>query len=1124
MPFVFTKTLSLQERYGTADMAKGLPDRLATARIPAHTFQTSQKMTDNQYRSENRGELTVYRASAGSGKTFTLTAEYIAELLGGETAAHRHILAVTFTNKATTEMKERILQELWELGQHPHGIPPTGFMQAVMKRLPGIDADTLRRRAADVLHAIVHDYDYFRVETIDSFFQSLLSGLARELGLAAGFKVDINDHEVIDRAVDRLMAGLKDRPAVLAWILDYIRERIDDNRRWDVTHEIKRLARHLMQEKFLLHDEQLAEVLDSESRLREYRDTLRRQGERVMQVMVQAAGQLDTAIRDRGGYADFSRGTNLESYLKRIMAENPDPPSATVLKYMDAPDNWLRKADRKRADLMERAETLRGFLLTVEELREKGATAINSARLSLQHLNPLRLLNEINREITEINRENNRFMLAKTPLLFNRLVGREDASFVFEKAGTDLHHVMIDEFQDTSTLQWSNFRNLFVENMAKGYGCLLVGDVKQGIYRFRNGDWNILAGIREEFKNRDVRVNNLETNYRSARCIVEFNNRIFSQAAAALDTLAADSDIVRLYDDVAQQDCGRPGGHVRVCLYPTPSRKKDETAIQAEDIPNRLDDLAEQIATLHDTGVSYNDMAILVRTKFTAADILNHFAEHYEDIPLVSDEAFLLSASPAVQLIVHALRYLADKSDSIARTYAAAGYRNGMLQESLTWTDIIRSGETLLPAAFTAGRETLLSLPLYELCERLAALFETERAKGDAPYLFCFFDQVLTFLDDNPSDIRLFLDYWEEHLSQKSIPAGEVDGIRILTIHKSKGLAFHTVLLPFCDWNLEKDRNDDLMWCVPPSAPYDGLPLVPVSFSSGKTVLNSVYADAYSQEHLQRRIENLNLMYVAFTRAKENLYIWAETKGNLQPITTMGDVLSECLSDEAEERDGLAVYERYEAAPQKSESPTDNSAGRFKNPLKIKTESEQICLETLQARIRFRQSNGANDFVAEEAERLQEEYIERGKLLHRIFSVIHTPDDVAAAIERLRKDGVIGPEIKTDTLMRLIEKRLSIPTAAAWFDDSWQLYNECSILSRDEDRKPLVRRPDRVMVRGQQAVIVDFKFGKPHDEHNAQVCEYAALLRRMGYTDVSGYLWYVYTGDIVPAVSSSQIS
>ncbi|MBQ8278050.1 MAG: UvrD-helicase domain-containing protein [Bacteroidaceae bacterium] len=1077
-------------------------------------------MTDATRINDAKGELTVYKASAGSGKTFTLTAEYIARLLEKEASGHRNILAVTFTNKATAEMKERILQELWELayGQRNKEDGPSDFMRAVMSHLPATDADTLRQRAAAALHDILHEYDYFRVETIDSFFQSLLSNMAHELGMSAGFKVDINDRDVIDKAVDRLMLGLASKPDVLSWVLDYIRERIDDNKRWDVTKEVKQLAGQLMKEVFLLHDEELAEMLDSGEKLGAYRRKLRQLTKEAKDVMVQAAERLhEEIVSDAEGYGAFNRGGSLEKYLKDIAEDKPGPPNKTVQKYLDDAENWLRAKEKNLPGRLPRAERLREYLISVENLRDRGTMVINSSELSLRHINPLRLLNEISREIADINHENNRFMMAKTPLLFQRLVGKDDASFVFEKAGIELQHVMIDEFQDTSTLQWANFKNLFVENMAHGNGCLLVGDVKQGIYRFRNGDWNILAGIGNEFKNRKIVIHGLDTNFRSAENIVDFNNLFFPRAATVLDSLAENSNIAQLYDDVRQNNCGKPGGHVRVCLFPKNAKETTDNAGDGDGPLTILDDLAEQIVTLHKAGTGYDDMAILVRNKNIAGEILDYFSENHPEVPLISDEAFLLSASPAVQLMIHALRYLKDETDGIARTYVSEAYNNRIAGKGLDWTETIREAGRLLPRAFADNRKELLSLPLYELCERLSALFGLENCKEDTPYLYAFFDQVLAFLDDHPSDIGIFLEHWDESLYKKPIPAGEVSGIRILTIHKSKGLAFHTVLLPFCDWDLERDRQEDLLWCEPGQAPYNELPVVPVPLYSSASVRHSIYAGAYEKEHLQRRIENLNLMYVAFTRAKENLYIWAGTREKITAIPTMGDIIYECLKEDVHEDNGIYIYEQDANLPkrkQTAENKDKTGENATHNPLKTKPENLYVPMESFEARVRFRQSNEAAVFVAEDNDehgQQQTEYLERGKLLHYLLSNIETSADIDKGIGELRASGIIGTDTDPEQLARFIGKRLERPVIADWFDGSWKLYNECTILTHDEKGHAQTRRPDRVMVRDGQTVVVDFKFGNPKPEHADQVRTYLDLLRRMGHSNVSGYLWYVYS-------------
>ena len=1070
--------------------------------------------------------LTVYKASAGSGKTFTLAAEYIARLLQGEPGMYRHILAVTFTNKATAEMKERILQRLWDLSMLPDNIrkEDDDFLNKIMDLLPDVSIADIRKRAADALHALTHDYDRFHVETIDSFFQSLLSNLAHELGLAAGFKVDLDDKEAISKGVERLMAELPERKQVMEWVLNYIQERIGDNKRWDITAEVNSLARELMKEHFMRHDEELQKLLDDNKVLGAYRGKLKNMKSEAADGLSQAAQVLNEAIEGHGnGYGDFSNGNrSLRPFVQRMGKGDFKEPSDALMKWLDSTDKWLKKADLKNASLVEHADKMRELLNSVVQLREHAMPIINSCDLSLRHINPLRLLNEISREVNTINNENNRFMLAKTPQLFDKLVEGDDASFVFEKAGTTYRHVMIDEFQDTSTLQWKNFKKLLVENMASGNGCLLVGDVKQSIYRFRGGDWSILNHIDTEFANGKPAIHNLDQNFRSAENIIEFNNLFFPLAAQVLDEHGNTGTLIQdIYSDVRQNINHKPGGCVRIRLY---DEKKGETEETETEELSMEDDLALQIRNLHDEqGIPYNKIAILVRYNRSTGSILTHFAQHYPDIPLVSDEAFLLSASPAVQLVVHALRCLNDANDTIAAAYVSHCYHDEILGEQLRWTDIVEKKEELLPEAFRAEqREELKEMPLYELCELLIKIFRLNEGEGAAPYLFAFLDQVLSFLEDSPSDIAKFLNYWDESLCNKPVPAGEVEGVRILTIHKSKGLAFHTVLLPYCDWSIEKDHLDSLLWCEPKTAPYNEIPLIPVPLASGKTVQQSIYADDYEQEHQQRRIENLNLLYVAFTRAQQNLYIWAQAKEAFPADPTIGDLIRQGLlhcenkglhKTEGEDEWRFAVT-KPAAAPR---APRKEGKEVKVNPLEIHPESEFVELKSFDTKVEFMQSNKAKDFLSDTedaAEEQQESYISQGKLLHRLFANIRTREDIPRALLEFEQEGLIATGKPAERLHKLIEKRMADPLVATWFDGSWQLFNECTILSRDENGILHPQRPDRVMVKGKEAVVIDFKFGKPQQRYRDQVTHYADLLKRMGYGPIKAFLWYVYTGEV----------
>ncbi len=1081
--------------------------------------------------------LTVYKASAGSGKTFTLTAEYIALLLGDEAAGHRPILAVTFTNKATAEMKMRILTELWSMAYETDKV--TQFVAAVMKHLPGVSIEALRRRAAAALHTIIHDYDYFRIQTIDAFFQSLLATLAHDLGLPASFKVEINDKQVVDDAVDRLLATIDTRPELLKWVSTYINRRIDDNKRWDISRELKDLARQIMKEQFVANQEELLKVLESEEALNSLADTLNKMKAREEKHLKEAAKDFHALVESEGGYASFNRGTNVYNFIEKWSEANFEEPSDAQCQYMKDAGRWLKSADKKKGGREDAAEKLRAGFKNFYDKAQKSVAIHNSCTLTLRYLNPLRLIGEIGREVERINDENNRFMLNKTPFLFAELIKKEDAPFVFEKAGTQFRHVMIDEFQDTSRVQWDNFKTLLLENMSQNNSCLLVGDVKQSIYRFRNGDWKILGNIEKEFPHFPIRIENLDTNFRSASNIIAFNNALFPKAAALLDCKdEANSTIATLYDDVAQKENKNKGGCVEVHFLPTSStrRNKDKDANEEEqpDIPQIL---AEKILSLYEegNGVDFKDMAILVRSNGDVTQILNTFAEKNYAIPLISDEAFLLSSSPAIQLLVNALRHLVEEEAKenqpqeekegrrsrlpLSKVYVAATYCRQTTGKDFSWTDLLGNEEELLPPVFKEHRKELIRIPLYELCEWLIREFKLHTMPNASPYLFFFLDEVMGYLDGGSSEIHAFLNYWDETLSSKSIPAGEVNGVRILTIHKSKGLAFHTVFMPYCDWDLERDRARDLMWCVPGEEPFNALTLIPISPS--KEMANSTFSDIYAAEHLDRRTENLNLMYVAFTRAKQNLFVWARANEKacdedksvaLSSLSTMGDVLYAAL-------DGR----EYSIEGEEAKEEKDEEKKKCVNPFLVKPTSEKPEFPANPPRMNFRQSNASKDFLSEEGSE-EVSYIDIGKLMHHVFSKIHTLDDVKPALRELEQSGVLASEKDAHRLANLVKKRLEDKVAREWFSPRWTVFNESSIVFQDEEGKPQTIRPDRVITDGEETVVIDFKFGHPDPEHHEQVYNYCQRLPQMGHKHIRGYLWYVYSGKIETVCEINNMS
>ncbi|MGM9689079.1 MAG: UvrD-helicase domain-containing protein, partial [Alloprevotella sp.] len=921
-------------------------------------------------------KLKIYEASAGSGKTYRLALEYIAlALQSGVPSDYAHILAVTFTNKATGEMKDRILTQLYNVAK---GGLDRGFMNDLLQRMQ-LPAETVARRAQATLHAMLHGYDRFRVETIDSFFQSLLSNLAHELNLTRGFKVDLDTEEVVGRAVDRMLlsVGRSDKAGqrTARLVGDYMREHIEDDKGWNIAREMKAFAmQNLFRDEYLQNENELDALLHDVATINALKGELRQIVGQARGKLAQASAPLEQLLTSPPDGLD---ATKLKSHsgLGKLAAallqgDCTAEPNATMLKAADQADALLNKSLQQDSSYRAYAEEVAQAIAHALQALGQCALPLSTSELMLGKLSPLCLLGAIAREVGCINAESGSFMLAKTPDLFNKMVQKEDASFVFERTGTTFNHIMIDEFQDTSRLQWNNFRRLMLDNMAQGDGCMLVGDVKQSIYRWRGGDWSILGNMGSEMARTgiDIDTEPLDTNYRSQKQVVDFNNSFFDFACKRVDQanqdegLAHTDELQHIYAHVRQKVKPKAeAGFVRVAVN---GKKTTDEEV--------LEDMAAQIELLADEwGVPYGEMGILVRTKKETQHIIEHFAKQHPQIPLTSDEAFKLTASPAVMLLVHALKYLADPGNTVAREVC------------------MKMGQTLRApfgrealGQLDSRREMWLKLPLYELCQRLLRLFALPQAEakgmGQSAYLYAFLDKVLDYVDEHGSDVPDFLEHWEATLCRQSVAVGTNDAVYIMTIHKSKGLQRHTVLLPFCNWKLDRDFPDDMLWCSTAELPepWNRLPLAPIGCYASKKVKLSAFSPYYRHEHLQQRIDSMNELYVAFTRAEENLLVWCKAEKN-----TVGELVDAFVNPKRDapraqsaasrgqspaqaKADTVQVYGQLQPFRSKIAAATTDAGCH--NPLvPSRIDKVQVNLFDSPTQVVFKQSNRARDFVSE---------------------------------------------------------------------------------------------------------------------------------------------------------------
>ena len=1082
--------------------------------------------------------LTVYKASAGSGKTFTLASEYIT-LVVKNPQDYRSILAVTFTNKATQEMKTRILSQLYGIA---HSLPDSEAYYEQVRMKTGFSEQTIRENAAKALSLLTHHYNEFRVQTIDAFFQSVLRNLARELNLTANLRVDLNDEQVEAQAIDELINSLEEGEEVLNWIRDYIDKNIEDDKGWNVISQIKDFGKNIFKDFYKDHKTELDNRFSDESFFNDFITDLRERRTRILNRLNEHAKQMYKKIRDANldNPNLFNRGANgLLSHIIKLTKGTPsnDDTPKYVQSCIDFADKWpaSKCPAKERAAIIELASaSLCSDLKILNDYRINDWREYQSCNLTLKHLSQLRLLHAISEAVDEINKDTNRFMLSNTQSLLCTLMKDSDTPFVFEKMGAYLKHIMIDEFQDTSTIQWNNFRKLLDNCMAQvDSHNLIVGDVKQSIYRWRQGDWKLLNNIEHEFTKEQIKIEPLDTNYRSEENIIRFNNAFFKRAVSQTvnelesEKIQGATELVEAYKEIEQKprkDNGK--GCVRIKLFRYDSKN-------ASDYKQKiLNELIENIRQLLDQGYKQKDIAILARSKTVMPDIVDSFQNIDTNVSLVSDEAFRLDASLAVNVIIEALRLLTHPHDKLTESKLVKLYQQQVIKTGKDINDLFvgeNSTElkSFLPSGYIDKFESLSRLSLIDLVDEIYSLFSLDSLEGQSAYVCTFYDTLNEYLRDHPADIDDFIEEWEDTLSSNTIQSDEVDGIRLITIHKSKGLEYDNVLIPFCDWELEK-TNGITIWCSgdDKEKPYGELPLIPVDYSS--KMLGTVFEDDYKEEHLQNTVDNMNLLYVAFTRAGKNLFITGKKyKERTKGKSERSHIIQYIIEELAKELPGAIIDDAGENGPISFELGTLSTCEErvekekaTENPFELSPKTHKLKIETFPHPVSFRQSNKSHDFIKGEdidpsdAKR----YIKVGNVLHQLFSTILTEADIEPRLKELEQAGIIyNDDITSRELQNKISCALSNEKVKNWFSPRWKLFNECTILDYDKETGDVYEhRPDRVMTDGKEMIVVDFKFGKPRDEYHEQVQRYMRLLMRMGYKQVSGYIWYVLRNEIVP--------
>lgn len=1056
--------------------------------------------------------LTVFKASAGSGKTFRLVVEFLKLLLRDE-HNYRHILAVTFTNKATAEMKERVLYQLAGIAAGESA----SYQKTLLEETEWSDTE-LKSKAAEILENILFDFSRFSISTIDKFTQKIIRSFNREVGITPDFTLELDSELIIDEAVDRLIAGIGNNQPLQAWLEGFIEEKIRNHRNFSVEKDLKSLGRELFRETLQNRLGELQNFFADPARKQSYLDMLNSIIYSLESKIFTIAGKMVSGYTSHGFTADDFSGKSrgIAGFIEKIAGRfMPAEISRSAYNAAESEDKWVTRTHPRRAEItaLVRNELLPGLNELIQHYQDNiqfylTAKAIKSEWYTLS------VLLDLSREIDSLNREKSVLPIASSNALLKAIIDGNDTPFIYEKTGHYYRHFLLDEFQDTSVMQWENFKPLIANGMAQGSFNLAVGDVKQSIYRWRNSDWSILAArVFSSFQGYRVNEIQLDKNYRSDERIVQFNNTFFESFIGQIQEIEKLKPVMdhyrpvfgSIYADLRQKqaDVGNKDGFVAAEFI----HAEEETFnIQS------LRRMTDRIKQLQDAGIKAGEIAILVRKNDQGAEVVQYLMNQSNlaensgyNLKVLSNESLFLSSSPAVNFVIAVVRNLANRDDLLNRAVMLH------LHDWLTRKEILPvrtntpspgSGawyyasnpdelfNTTIAPGISEVSKDLLTSGIDEIIIRICHVFGLFEISDSLPYLQALMDKTSAVKKNKTNDLSGFLEWWEEKGYKESVQVNEqTDAIRLLTIHKSKGLEFKAVLIPFFSWKLV-DYKNNILWCSPATAPFHEAPVVPVAFR--EQLAGTIFSDAYYLEYFNQLVDNINLAYVAFTRARSILIIHSPA-GNT--ATTVGGFFEQTIREMAGNGQFDPDWKCDAACFESGSFETITPKHHHSMPENIRRWTYHPFGDRLLL-------HAGKESLSERIE-LGTTPIERGNLLHAVLSEVKTSGDVENAVQRARLQGLLSEETALAVKSKLTDM-LSHPLAAGWFDGSYSVWNEKDLLTPEN-----IYRPDRIMISGNQAVVVDFKSGESKKtEYHRQVLKYCDILLNAGISDVTGYIWY----------------
>lgn len=1037
--------------------------------------------------------LHIYRSSAGSGKTYSLVRNFIGMALIGDGSTFypryfRHILAITFTNKAASEMKERVLSFISDLSKGVGQGKDHSFFSHIQEDT-SLSDEEIKNRSQKILTAILHNYTDLSISTIDKFVFRIVRTFAHDLQMAQAFEVEMDKDLLIQPTVSFLISRIGINKEVSDALVAFALSKADEGKSYNLENALEQFAKHLFiekSEKFIssLNDVSISDCLEVKNDLLSEIDAFE-------QLLLNKRKEFLAFCKTFNlGPKDFTSGT-FYNYFNNFRKRSSDKffPSDTLQKNV-ANNKWSAKSvdEDKKEIIINHADFLSALFDDVQKHLRVGFKDYIFNKLLLNNIFSIAVLNELSKELEQFKEENNVKHISEFNNAIAEIIRKEPTPFIYERLGERYHHFLIDEFQDTSVMQWHNLLPLVHNSLSEGYQNLIVGDAKQSIYRWRGGEVEQFVQLPEhifqsellpnpdELKNsllNNAEEKVLSDNWRSDKEIVQFNNAFFNNLKTIISP-----DLQAIYESSEQNPKGNDGGYIHIDLTPDTKSFKSDV----------MDKIIQQIEVLRSMNYDFKDIAILCRTgkeACQAAESLNK-----SGINVLSDEALLLSASKDVNFILAVLAYLHNTQDKVSQTYIVSYlyYNNENADYNLHQVlESIGKGDSRVFNAFITSLgidfkpQALWELAIYDLVERLIHVF---KLSSTDIYLHYFLDAIHKFSIKNSNDIVAFLEWWDKNHDKEAIVVpDDMDAVKVMTVHKSKGLEFPIVFIPF-NWKVGKASDE--IWV---DAKGKIKKMKVALLNNSKQLERSEYAEIHKEEKNKAIMDDLNVLYVAMTRPKHQLYIYTAEYKNLDDFNTLSKLIGYYFQSTTHE----FPISIGKLEPKSEDKDIDNLA------LNLNYSSLSDWRKTI------RLKNNSNQLWDINLDRQQ-----WGSLLHECLAQIHYPKDKEAVLDKLERNGLISVEMKSK-LRKRVEELLNDEQLMPFFLEDWEVKTEQIILQ--ESGESYV--PDRLLIKNNKVKIIDYKTGSTSqmEKHKKQVDGYYKALKKMGFEEISKYIIYTEEND-----------